>query len=73
MFEQNLNIVKVDIFLLRKKIQMENIKCFTDASYSKEIEVSVIGYKVGDAQIILKHLPQIKNTQAELYAVDKCI
>lgn len=50
---------------------MEIIKCFTDASYSKDIEMSVVGYKIGDDNITIEHLPKIKNTQAELYAVSK--
>ena len=49
------------------------IKCFTDASYSQQKKLSVIGYKVGNLQIILELLPDVKNTQAELYAIDKCI
>ncbi len=49
------------------------IKCFTDASYSQQKKLSVVGYKIGDLQIVLKLLPDVKNTQAELYAIDKCI
>jgi hypothetical protein len=49
------------------------IKCFTDASYSQQKKLSIIGYKIGDLQIMLELLPDVKNTQAELYAIDKCI
>lgn len=49
------------------------IKCFTDASYSQQKEISVVGYKIGNLDIVFEELPKVKNTQAELYAVEKCI
>lgn len=49
------------------------ITCFTDASYSQHKRLSVIGYKIGDNDVMLEELPYIKNTQAEMYAVIKCI
>lgn len=52
---------------------MNSIDCYTDASYSKEVGGSIIGYKIGDEQIVTEFLDKIKNTQAELIAVDRCI
>lgn len=49
------------------------IECFTDASYSKEVGGSVIGYKIGDSPIVTDFCENIKNTQAEVLAVRKCI
>ena len=49
------------------------VECYTDASYSQFIKTSVVGYKIGNRKIILETLVDIKNTQAELYAVQKCI
>ena len=49
------------------------IKCYTDASYSKELLGSVIGYKIGDSKIKTEYLEGINNTQAELIAIEKCI
>ena len=49
------------------------IKCFTDASYSQQKSISIIGYKIGDRDVTLEELINVKNTQAELYAIDKCI
>lgn len=53
--------------------EREEIKCFTDASYSQQKSLSIVGYKIGNLDVILEELPNIKNTQAELYAVEKCI
>lgn len=52
---------------------MEQVKCFTDASYSQQKGLSVIGYKIGENEIVLDRLPGVKNTQAELVAIDRCI
>jgi len=51
----------------------DNIECYTDASYSQFINTSVVAYKIGNDEIILEILENIKNTEAELYAVEKCI
>ena len=52
---------------------MNSIDCYTDASYSKEVGGSIIGYKIGDEPIVTEFLDNIKNTQAELIAVERCI
>ena len=52
---------------------MDPIKCFTDASYSQHKNLSTIGYKIGDSNIFLENLPYVKNTQAELCAIKKCV
>ena len=49
------------------------IDCYTDASYSKNIDGSIIGYKIGANNIVLDYLPQMKNTQAEVLAVKFCV
>jgi len=49
------------------------VDCYTDASYSKEIKGSIIGYKIGDDPIVTEFLDQVKNTQAEIMAIEKCI
>jgi len=49
------------------------IDCYTDASYSKQANGSVIGYKVGDQPIVMDFLPLVKNTQAEVMAVNLCV
>lgn len=49
------------------------IECYTDASYSKQANGSFIGFKIGDESIVTVFLPEIKNTQAELAAIDRCI
>ena len=49
------------------------IKCFTDASYSQHKSLSIIGYKIGEHDVVLEELLNVKNTQAELYAIKKCI
>lgn len=51
----------------------EIIECYTDASYSQFAKFSVVGYKIGNSRINLEILKNIKNTQAELYAIEKCI
>lgn len=53
--------------------EFQNIDCYTDASYSKEVDGSVISYKIGNMPIQSAYLANVKNTQAEIYAVDKCI
>jgi ribonuclease HI len=53
--------------------QEKIIECYTDASYSTQANGSVIGYKIGDNQIVIDFLPEVKNTQAELIAVNNCI
>lgn len=55
---------------MQKKNQIE---CYTDASYSKYINGSMIGYKIGDSEIVIEFIPDAKNTQAELFAIDHCI
>lgn len=52
---------------------MESIKCYTDASYSQDINTSIIAYKIGNDDIITKECKDIKNTEAELYAITECI
>ena len=49
------------------------LDCYCDASYNKEIGVSVIGFKIGHDEIRIEELINTKNTQAELVAVDRCI
>lgn len=49
------------------------IKCFTDASYSKEKSLCIIGYIIDNSDVKITQLPNIKNTQGELIAIDKCI
>lgn len=53
------------------------IKCFTDASYSKEKLVSVVAYKINNEQIKTIIYENIKNTEAELngilFCIDYCI
>jgi hypothetical protein len=52
---------------------MEEINCYTDASYSKDVGGSFIGYKIGDEPMIIKFLDGIKNTAAEVTAAEICI
>lgn len=49
------------------------IDAYTDASYSKEIGGSVIGYKIDNLPICIEFVNDIKNTQAELMAIERCI
>jgi ribonuclease HI len=49
------------------------IECYTDASYSPQTGLCVVGYKIGNHNIVTECLTNTKNTQAELYAVEKCI
>ncbi len=49
------------------------IDCFTDASYSKEANGSYIGYMIGNNEIVTEFCPEIKNTQGEILAIEKCI
>jgi ribonuclease HI len=49
------------------------IKCYVDASYSKEKSTSVIAYIIGDEPIKTIIYKDIKNTQAELNGVLFCI
>ncbi|VBB18064.1 hypothetical protein YASMINEVIRUS_527 [Yasminevirus sp. GU-2018] len=49
------------------------ISCYTDASYSKEVGGSVIGYKIGDGEVQTLFLLNVKNTEAEITAVQRCI
>lgn len=51
----------------------EPIYCFTDASYSQQKQLSIVGYKIGTRDIQTEVLANVKNTQAELYAIQKCI
>jgi hypothetical protein len=53
--------------------ELKSIDCYTDASYSKEINGSFIGYKIGDMPVRTQFLKNIKNTQAEIQAVEICI
>lgn len=49
------------------------INCYCDASYSKQAQGSVIGYKIGDHEIETQFLAEIKNTEAEIVAAKICI
>jgi len=53
--------------------EQEIINCYTDASYSKEVGGSVIAYKINDMPIRTKYLNSVKNTEAEIKGVDRCI
>lgn len=53
--------------------EQQIIDCYTDASYSKEVGGSVIAYKINDMDIRTKYLNGIKNTEAEIKGVDRCI
>ncbi len=48
------------------------IECWTDASYSPQHKLSVFGYKIGQNKI-KTFVSELKNTQAELEAISKCI
>jgi hypothetical protein len=50
-----------------------HINCYTDASYCNVMMLSVIGIKIGNKPIYLEQLPNVKNTEAEIYAINKCI
>lgn len=52
---------------------MQEIDCYTDASYAKDVGGSFIGYKIGDDVIQLQFLLGVKNCEAEEIAADKCI
>lgn len=66
--------IKFDFYVFKKNEQiMDTIKCFTDASYSQQKNIAVIGYKIGDLEPVLDELPNIKNTQAELLAIERCL
>ena len=52
---------------------MNIIECYTDCSYSPQTGLLVIGYKIGDLEIVTELLQNIKNTQGEIYAVEKVI
>lgn len=52
---------------------MNVILCFTDASYSPQNGKCVIGYKISNNNIVLQSLTNVKNTQAELLAIERCI
>lgn len=56
-----------------KSIENQIINCFTDASYSQQKKISVVGYKIQNSNVILEILNDVKNTEAELYAIQKCI
>lgn len=49
------------------------IECYTDCSYSPQTGLCVIGYQIGDNDIVTELLTNVKNTQGEIYAVEKCI
>jgi hypothetical protein len=49
------------------------IECYTDCSYSPQTGLCVVGYKIGQNEIVTELLTNIKNTQGEIYAVEKCI
>jgi hypothetical protein len=53
--------------------ELEQIDCYTDASYSKEKSTSVIAYKILNEPIKTIILKDIKNTQAELFGIEFCI
>lgn len=52
---------------------MQEIDCYTDASYAKDVGGSVIGYKIGNNPIQLLFLEGIKNTEAEVMAARRCV
>lgn len=49
------------------------IECYTDCSYSPQTGLCVVGYKIGNCDVITEVLKNIKNTQGEIYAVERCI
>ncbi len=51
----------------------QQINCYTDASYSKEKAMSVVAYKIGENSIKKIFLPNLKNTQAEIFGIEHCI
>lgn len=52
---------------------MESVDCYSDASYMKELGLSIIGYKIGNNDIITEELIDIKNTQAELIVIERIL
>lgn len=50
-----------------------DVDCYTDASYAKDVGGSVIGFKIGDDPIKTCYLTEIKNTEAEVFAVKLCV
>ena len=59
MENSNINIIEID--------------CYTDASYSKEKFVSVIAYKIHTNPINTIIFEGVKNTQAEINGIEFCI
>lgn len=53
--------------------EQQIIDCYTDASYSKEVGGSIIAYKINNMPIRSKYLNGVKNTEAEIKGVDRCI
>lgn len=49
------------------------IECYTDCSYSPQTGLCVVGYKIGNNNVVTELLENIKNTQGEIYAVERCI
>lgn len=49
------------------------IECYTDCSYSPQTGLCVVGYKIGDCNIVTELIENMKNTQGEIYAVERCI
>jgi hypothetical protein len=54
-------------------LNQQQINCYTDASYSLEKAMSVVAYKIGEKSIEKIFLPNLKNTQAEIFGIEHCI
>jgi hypothetical protein len=52
---------------------MQELDCYTDASYAKDVGGSFIAYKMGDFPIWLQYLEGVKNTQAEVFSARQCV
>lgn len=49
------------------------INCFSDASYSQQKSISIVAYKIHNEIIKTIILPNVKNTEAELFGIEFCI
>lgn len=52
---------------------MQQIDCYTDASYSKDVRGSYIGYIIDNNEVKLQFLEGVKNSEAEEIAAALCI
>ena len=52
---------------------MNQINCYTDASYSNKKNIAVVAYKINDLPIQILTFAGYKNTQAELAGIVHCI